>query len=105
MTGTERTQSLSEFQDTAADTIDRLNRTGEAEALTVDGTPKAVLLSPGIYDEIARDHRLAQAVQMIRRASRETDQAKGLDARPAFDQLRAELLAMDAAPRTHAAAK
>src|SRR5438874_2509301 len=55
MISTQHTQSLTDFRQKATETLDRLNQTGEAEILTVNGEARAVLLSPAAYDELARD--------------------------------------------------
>jgi PHD/YefM family antitoxin component YafN of YafNO toxin-antitoxin module len=94
MIATERTQSLTDFRLKAAETLERLNQTGEAEIITVNGQARAVLLSPAVYDEMTREYQLTRDVQMMRRAMQEIDEGKGLDARAAFDDLRARLLAM-----------
>jgi prevent-host-death family protein len=51
---------LSDFRQKAGETLDRINRTGNAEILTVNGEARAVLLSPAAYDEIARDAELTR---------------------------------------------
>ena len=94
MIATERTQSLTDFRLKAAETLERLNETGEAEIITVNGEARAVLLSPAVYDQMTREYQLTRDVQMMRRAMQEIDEGKGLDARSAFDDLRAKLLAM-----------
>jgi len=97
MIATEHTQSLTDFRLKAAETLERLNQTGEAEIITVNGEARAVLLSPAAYDAMAREYHLTRDVEMMRRALKEIDEGKGLDARVAFDELRAKLLAMKAA--------
>jgi hypothetical protein len=42
MIATERTQSLTDFRLKAAETLERLNQTGEAEIITVNGEARAV---------------------------------------------------------------
>jgi len=96
MIATEHTQSLSEFQNKAAETLDRLNQTGEAEVLTVNGEARAVLLSPAVYDELAREALLMRDIAVMRRAMQEIDEGKGMEAGAFFDGLRAKLLAMKA---------
>jgi PHD/YefM family antitoxin component YafN of YafNO toxin-antitoxin module len=96
MIASERTQSLSEFRKKAAETIDRLNQTGEAEILTVNGEARAVLLSPAVHDEMARETQLARDVAVMRRSIQQIKESKGRPANEFFDELRAELLAMKA---------
>jgi PHD/YefM family antitoxin component YafN of YafNO toxin-antitoxin module len=67
-TTTEHAQSLADFRDHAVETLDRVNRTGEPEAITINGEVRGVLLSPAAYDELAREAQLAGDVASIRRA-------------------------------------
>jgi prevent-host-death family protein len=55
MIASQHTQSLTDFRQKATETLNRLNKTGQAEILTVNGKARAVLLSPKGYDELARD--------------------------------------------------
>jgi PHD/YefM family antitoxin component YafN of YafNO toxin-antitoxin module len=99
MVSTQRTQSLSDFRQKASETLDRLNKTGEAEILTVNGEARAVLLAPGAYDEMERELLLARDVAAIRQSEQEFAEGKGRPANEFFDELRARLLAMKAAQR------
>jgi PHD/YefM family antitoxin component YafN of YafNO toxin-antitoxin module len=94
MISTEHTQSLSDFRKKAAQTIERLNRTGEAEILTVNGEARAVLLSPAVYDDLAREALLARDAAVIRRSIKQFKEGKGQDANTFFDELRSQLVAM-----------
>jgi prevent-host-death family protein len=94
MLSTERTQSLSDFRQNAGETLDRLAKTGEAEILTVNGEARAVLLSPAVYDEMARELEISRDVTAIRKAMKEFDEGKGRPAEEFFAELHAELLAM-----------
>jgi PHD/YefM family antitoxin component YafN of YafNO toxin-antitoxin module len=96
MLSTENTQSLSDFRHKAGETLDRLNQTGEAEILTVNGEARAVLLSPAAYDAMAREVSLARDLATIQLARKEFKEGKGKDVRAAFAELRAELLALKA---------
>lgn len=93
MVSTQHTQSLTDFRQKAAETLDRLNQTGEAEILTVNGEARAVLLAPAVYDELARDAQLTRDVTVIRRAVQQIRDGRGRDAADVFDELRQELLA------------
>lgn len=97
MLATQRTQSLTDFRQKATETLDRLNKTGEAEILTVNGEARAVLLSPAAFDDLAREALLTRDVAVIRKAMKEIDEGKGVDVDTAFQSIRAELLAMKAA--------
>lgn len=99
MISTRHTQSLSDFRQKATATLDRLNQTGEAEILTVNGEARAVLLSPAAYDELSRELQLARDVTVMRQAIQEIDDGKGQEAGASFGGLRKELLAMKAARR------
>ncbi len=103
MISTKHTQSLTDFRQKATETLDRLNKTGEAEILTVNGQARAVLLAPAVYDEMAREAQIARDVTVIRQAMREIDEGKGREPGEFFDGLRARLLAMKAAQKKNAA--
>jgi PHD/YefM family antitoxin component YafN of YafNO toxin-antitoxin module len=94
MIATRQTQSLTDFRQKAAETLDRLNRTGEAEILTVNGEARAVLLSPEVYDKLARDAQSTRDVAVLRRAMEEFDAGEGREAGIFFDGLRSRLRAM-----------
>ena len=94
MLSTEHTQSLSDFRHKAGETLERLNQTGEAEILTVNGEARAVLLSPAAYDAMAREVLLARDIAAIQLARQEFKEGKGKDVRTAFAAIRAELLAL-----------
>jgi len=103
MLATQHTQSLTDFRQKATETLDRLNKTGEAEILTVNGEARAVLLAPAVYDELAREAQLTRDVSMIRKAMREIDEGKGQEAGEFFSKLRSRLLAMKQGKRAGAA--
>jgi hypothetical protein len=69
----ERSRPLSEFRQTPDETIDRLNQTGEAEILTVNGEPCAVLLSPAVYEKFQSSpcfsHRICHKTRAARNAA------------------------------------
>src|SRR2546423_12714643 len=90
MISTKHTQSLTEFRQKANQTLARLNKTGDAEILTVNGQAKAVLLSPAIYDELARDAQLARDVAVMRTAIGQIDRGEGREAAEVFDDLRSQ---------------
>lgn len=99
MLATEHTQSLTDFRQKAAETLDRLNKTGEAEIITVNGEARAVLLSPAVYDEMVREAHAAS----VRRAIKQLDAGGGQHLHAAMDEIRAELLAMKAANKNGSA--
>lgn len=91
MIATQHTQSLTDFRQNANLTLDRLNQTGEAEILTVNGEARAILLSPAAFDALARDAQLTRDVAVMRKAMKEISAGKGLDVDEAFGSLRVEL--------------
>lgn len=91
MIASKHTQSLTDFRLKASETLERLNRTGEAEILTVNGQAKAVLVAPAVYDELAREAQLSHDVAVMRRSIRQIEDGKGREAGAFFDELRAEL--------------
>ncbi len=97
MISTQHTQSLTDFRKKATETLERLNKSGEAEVLTVNGEARAVLMAPAVYDELAREAQLTRDVVVIRRAIKEINEGKGVEASVAFKSIRDELLAMKAA--------
>jgi PHD/YefM family antitoxin component YafN of YafNO toxin-antitoxin module len=96
MIATQHTQSLTDFRQKATETLDRLQRTGEAELLTVNGEARAVLLAPAVYDELTREAMLTRDVAVIRKAMKEIDEGQGLESSAVFGPIRAELLKMKA---------
>jgi hypothetical protein len=94
MIATKHTQSLTEFRQKATQTLERLNKSGDAEILTVNGDARAVLLSPTIYDELARDAQLSRDAAVMQTAIRQIEQGKGREAGEFFDELRAQLVTM-----------
>src|SRR5450631_3388979 len=96
MVATRRTQSLTDFRQKATETLDRLNITGEAEILTVNGEARAVLLSPAAFDALANEAQLSHDAKVIKQAVREIAEGKGQESGEFFDSLHAELLAIKA---------
>jgi PHD/YefM family antitoxin component YafN of YafNO toxin-antitoxin module len=102
MLSTEQTQSLTDFRQKATETLDRLNRTGEAQILTVNGQARAVLLAPKVYDELAREAQLTRDVVAIRKAMKQIDEGEGMTAEQVFGPIRKKLRALKRAGRTQA---
>ncbi len=92
----EHTQTVADFKQTSTETLDRLNRTDEAEILTVDGEPRAVLLSPAAYDALAREADLNRDAAGMRESIRQLDAGQGQEVNAFLDDVRAKLLAMRA---------
>jgi PHD/YefM family antitoxin component YafN of YafNO toxin-antitoxin module len=91
MSRVEHSQSLAEFRQSATQTLDRINRTGEPEILTVDGEARAVLLSPAAYHELSEESALARDVAVIQQSLQEIEQGKARPAGEVFAELRAKL--------------
>ncbi len=97
MISTKNTQSLSDFRQQAGKTLARINRTGEAEILTVNGKARAVLLSPARYDELEKEAQLSKDVAVMKIAVAQLNQGQGRPATEFLDELRGELLKRKAA--------
>src|SRR5688500_14966441 len=93
MIASRHTQSLTEFRQKAGETLERLNKTGEAEILTVNGEARAVLVPPSLFDELSREAQIAQDVSTIRKSMRQLDEDEGMDASAFFASLRKQLQA------------
>jgi prevent-host-death family protein len=88
----QNTQSLTDFRQSASETLNRVNRTGEAEIITVNGSARAVILSPSAYDRLAREALLARDAKAIKRSMKEIDEGSGTEAGTFFDSLRSDLM-------------
>jgi PHD/YefM family antitoxin component YafN of YafNO toxin-antitoxin module len=99
MIATQHTQSLTDFRQKATETLNRLNKSGEAEIITVNGEARAVLLSPAAYDELARDVQLTRDVAFIRKSMKQIEDGNHREAGDFFAGLRTQLLAIKAKQR------
>jgi PHD/YefM family antitoxin component YafN of YafNO toxin-antitoxin module len=99
MVATKNTQSLTEFRQNATETLKRLNKTGDAEILTVNGQAKAILLSPATYDELSRDAQLTRDAAVMRVAIGQIERGEGRDADEFFEELRTELASLKRSKR------
>ena len=86
MLAPENTQSLASFRAKITETLDRVNQTGEAEIITVNGEARGVLLAPAVFDEMAREAHAAS----MRRAVKQLDAGQGQELHAAMDEIRAE---------------
>ena len=102
MLSTQHTQSLTDFRQKASETIERLNRTGEAEIITVNGEARAVLVAPVVFDEMSKELELARDVESIRKSMKQIEAGDYLEADEFFDELRAKLLSMKNAKKSGA---
>jgi PHD/YefM family antitoxin component YafN of YafNO toxin-antitoxin module len=96
MVRADTSQSLNDFRDNWDQTLDRLNRTGDAEVLTQDGQPRAIVLSPRAFDELNTAAALAQRLATIQQAESEATEGKGRPADDFFDELRRTLMSQKA---------
>jgi PHD/YefM family antitoxin component YafN of YafNO toxin-antitoxin module len=103
MIATENTQSMAEFRSAVDATIDRVYQTGETEFITDEGGPRAVLLSPATYAEMARVIQLARDVEVIRRSMAQYRADEGQELHAFSGELRAKVIAMYGAAATDGA--
>jgi PHD/YefM family antitoxin component YafN of YafNO toxin-antitoxin module len=96
MTALAQSMSVEEFRAKTTETLDRLNQTGEAEAITVDGDVRAVLVAPAVYKELWDEFQLARDVETFKQSMKEYDEGKFMEAGEFFRQLRAELEELEA---------
>lgn len=100
MLSTERTQSLSDFRAKASETLERINSTGQAEIITVNGQARAVLVSPREFDRLvyeverARETELEADVAAIRRSMAEHAAGRSRPASEVFADIRKRLTEM-----------
>lgn len=87
-----QSQSLNDFRDNCDTTLDRLNRTGDAEALTQDGEIRAIMLSPKAYEQLNTAAEFANRLATIQQSESELSQGKGRPAEAFLDELRSKLL-------------
>jgi PHD/YefM family antitoxin component YafN of YafNO toxin-antitoxin module len=93
MLSTQHTQSLTDFRQKATETLDRLNRTGDAEIITLNGIARAILIAPEVYDELDREAQLNKDVSNMRHAMAQIEAGQGREMNVVFDEIRAKLLA------------
>ncbi len=94
MVATKHTQSLTDFRQNATETLERLNRTGEAEVLTVNGEARAVMLSPAAFDEMAREVEQIRFNESVDRAREQLERGEWVSAEQAFERIEKKLKAL-----------
>lgn len=94
MVASNKTQTLTDFRQSPMKTLNRLNRTGEPEVLTVDGEARAILMAPAKYDEFRRELLLARDVANIRESRAQLVRGDWRPAGEFFSELREKLHSM-----------
>ena len=97
VTAIEHAQTLAEFREAAAETLERVNRTGEPEAITVDGEVRAMLVPAAVYEALVREQLLARDVAAIRRSEAQIGRGEYQTVAEVSAEIRATLLAKKAA--------
>lgn len=93
----EHSQSLEDFREHATETVERVYGTRAVEVLTINGEPRAVLLSPAAYEALAEDAQRLRDLEAINIARQQIRDGQFKEANAFFGELRAELLEMKAA--------
>jgi len=88
MIKTSNTQSLTDFRANAAKTLERLNKTGHAEIITVNGKAEGVLIPPAVYDEFVQELDIASSVIRMRKALHDVEQGEFQDGFESLKKLR-----------------
>ena len=84
------TRQLADFRQNPDAHLERLARTGEIEVLTVNGQPKGVVMSPEVYEELARKAAMADNIGAINRSLEDIQASRVIDARQAMRDIAAE---------------
>ncbi|MGB0768654.1 MAG: type II toxin-antitoxin system Phd/YefM family antitoxin [Phycisphaeraceae bacterium] len=87
-----RTRTLADFRSNVDQTLDRLQKTGDAEVLTENGEDRAVVLSAKAFEELSTAARFAQTLATIQQAETEISEGQARPAEALLDELRAKLL-------------
>lgn len=96
MIATENAQTLAEFRESAAATVERVNRTGEPQAILVDGEVRAVLVSAAVYAEMADEALLSRDVAVIRRSLQQYRAGEGQELHAFSHDLREQVMRLKA---------
>ena len=93
------THPVAEFQQRVVETLDRINRTGEAEVITIDGEIRGILLSPAAYDALTIDTAFTdEDAAMVQLSIQQLRAGQGRNAFEFLDEVRAKLLAGEFRP-------
>lgn len=91
MVATRHTQSLKDFRQNATETLERINRTGEAEVIPVNGEARAVLMLPAAFGATAREMQIVRDVEMMRQSLQQIAEGKFVMLEQMSRQIRAKL--------------
>lgn len=92
MVRAEKSQTVSDFRNNCDQTLDRLNRTGDAEVLTQDGQARAIVLSPKTFEALNTAAEFANRLATIQQSETELAEGKTRPAELFLDELRRKLL-------------
>jgi len=70
--------TLTEFKRNSSDLIERLEKTGRPQVLTVEGRPKAILMAVEAFERMAELADRAEAIEGIRRGLEDVDAGRTL---------------------------
>jgi prevent-host-death family protein len=84
---------VSEFKAKMSEHLDRLEQTGRAAFLTVNGKAKAVVLPVSLYDKLAEQIELEETVATIQRSVEQFERGEYRPAEEVFRDIRNAILA------------
>ena len=90
MIRTDSIRTLTDFRDNAKAHLDRLNKTGGVEVLTVKGEAKGVLMSPQVFDEMTEKVHRAETTAAILKGMADVRAGRVVDGREAMKELAEE---------------
>jgi len=85
--------SLDDFVADASSHLTRLRESGQAQVLTVNDEPLAVMLSPGHYAELQHAAEEVRETEKMRKAIREIEEGKSRDGFEALEEIKKRVLA------------
>jgi len=83
--------SVTDFRQNTNAHLSRLETSGEAEVLTINGEAKAVLLSPRAYDQLVADAQFIQSIRTIQQSEKDIAAGKFVPARQSLQKMMAQL--------------
>ena len=79
----QNTHPVSEFRAKTMEILKRLEETGEAEILTVNGQARGVIMSPAAFDKIMEELEMTENLAMIDKSLKAIEKGREYDAREA----------------------